>query len=87
MALMEAGEFAEPSGRIVNANVGTITCRCTRTSRRSTSKCSTKRTCLRIPLGAKGIGEIGITAALCNAVHDATGRRIRSLPLTPDELI
>jgi xanthine dehydrogenase YagR molybdenum-binding subunit len=42
------------------------------------------------PLGARGIGEIGITgvpAALANAVHHATGRRIRDLPITLDKLI
>jgi xanthine dehydrogenase YagR molybdenum-binding subunit len=42
------------------------------------------------PLGAKGIGEIGITgvaAAVANAVYHATGRRIRSLPVTLDKLL
>ena len=42
------------------------------------------------PLGAKGIGEIGITgvaAALANAVYHATGRRVRDLPITLDKLI
>jgi len=42
------------------------------------------------PLGARGIGEIGITgvpAALCNAVYHATGRRIRELPITLDKLL
>jgi xanthine dehydrogenase YagR molybdenum-binding subunit len=42
------------------------------------------------PLGAKGIGEIGITGvagALSNAVFHATGRRIRDLPITLDKLI
>jgi xanthine dehydrogenase YagR molybdenum-binding subunit len=42
------------------------------------------------PLGAKGIGEIGITgtaAAVANAVHNATGRRVRDLPITPDRLL
>ncbi|QWZ09208.1 xanthine dehydrogenase family protein molybdopterin-binding subunit [Nocardioides panacis] len=42
------------------------------------------------PLGAKGIGEIGITgtaAAVASAVHNATGRRIRDLPITPDKLL
>ena len=41
-------------------------------------------------LGAKGVGEIGITgvaAAIANAVHHATGKRIRDLPITPDKLI
>jgi xanthine dehydrogenase YagR molybdenum-binding subunit len=42
------------------------------------------------PLGARGIGEIGITgvtAALANAVYHATGKRIRDLPITLDKLI
>ena len=42
------------------------------------------------PLGVKGIGEIGITgvaAAVANAVHHATGRRVRDLPLTLDKLL
>jgi xanthine dehydrogenase YagR molybdenum-binding subunit len=42
------------------------------------------------PLGIRGIGEIGITgvpAALANAIHHATGRRIRDLPITLDKLL
>jgi xanthine dehydrogenase YagR molybdenum-binding subunit len=42
------------------------------------------------PMGSKGIGEIGIVgtaAAIGNAVHDATGRRFRRLPLTPDRVL
>lgn len=41
-------------------------------------------------IGARGIGEIGITgvaAAVANAVFNATGKRLRDLPLTPDKLI
>jgi CO/xanthine dehydrogenase Mo-binding subunit len=41
------------------------------------------------PLGIKGIGEIGVvgvSAAIANAVYHATGRRIRSLPITVEDL-
>ncbi|WP_164018057.1 xanthine dehydrogenase family protein molybdopterin-binding subunit [Pyxidicoccus trucidator] len=42
------------------------------------------------PLGAKGLGEIGIVgvaAAIANAVFHATGKRVRSLPITLDKLL
>ncbi|QIP87992.1 xanthine dehydrogenase family protein molybdopterin-binding subunit [Streptomyces sp. Tu 2975] len=42
------------------------------------------------PMGSKGIGEIGIVgtaAAVANAVHHATGVRLRELPLTPDKML
>jgi xanthine dehydrogenase YagR molybdenum-binding subunit len=42
------------------------------------------------PLGAHGVGELGITgaaAAIANAVFHATGRRIRDLPITLDKLL
>jgi xanthine dehydrogenase YagR molybdenum-binding subunit len=45
---------------------------------------------LHSPLGAHGIGEIGITgaaAAIANAVYHATGKRIRTLPITLDKLM
>jgi xanthine dehydrogenase YagR molybdenum-binding subunit len=38
----------------------------------------------------KGLGEIGIVggaAAIANAVYNATGKRIRELPITPDKLL
>ncbi|WP_428327449.1 xanthine dehydrogenase family protein molybdopterin-binding subunit [Mucilaginibacter sp.] len=41
-------------------------------------------------LGAKGMGEIaliGMAAAVANAVYNATGKRVRELPITPDKLI
>ncbi len=42
------------------------------------------------PLGGHGIGEIGITgvaAAIANAICNATGKRIRSLPITLDKVV
>ncbi|GAB2605936.1 xanthine dehydrogenase family protein molybdopterin-binding subunit [Streptomyces capparidis] len=42
------------------------------------------------PMGAKGIGELGVVgtaAAVANAVHHATGVRVRDLPVHPDLLL
>jgi CO/xanthine dehydrogenase Mo-binding subunit len=42
------------------------------------------------PVGVKGVGEVGlvgVAAAVANAVHHATGVRIRSLPITLDKLL
>ena len=42
------------------------------------------------PLGAKGVGEIGIvgvSAAIANAIFHATGKRLREFPITPDKVI
>jgi xanthine dehydrogenase YagR molybdenum-binding subunit len=42
------------------------------------------------PMGSKGIGEIGIVgtaAAIANAVHHATGIRVRDLPIHLEDLL
>ena len=44
----------------------------------------------QMPLGAHGVGELGITgaaAAIANAVFNATGKRLRHLPITLDDLL
>jgi xanthine dehydrogenase YagR molybdenum-binding subunit len=41
-------------------------------------------------IGAKGVGEIGlvgVAAAVSNAIFHATGRRVRSTPMTPDKVM
>ena len=40
-------------------------------------------------MGSKGFGEVGLlgsAAAIANAVFNATGKRITSLPITPEKL-
>ncbi|OFX02861.1 MAG: xanthine dehydrogenase [Alphaproteobacteria bacterium RIFCSPHIGHO2_12_FULL_66_14] len=42
------------------------------------------------PMKAKGVGELGIcgvTAAVANAIHNATGVRVRDYPITLDKLL
>jgi xanthine dehydrogenase YagR molybdenum-binding subunit len=42
------------------------------------------------PMKAKGVGELGISgvaAAIANAVHNATGARVREYPITLDKLL
>ena len=42
------------------------------------------------PYGVRGVGEVGIVPpipALANAIHDATGARIRELPMSPPRVL
>ena len=42
------------------------------------------------PFGAKSVGEIGIDtppAVICNAVYNAVGVRINTLPITPEKIL
>lgn len=41
-------------------------------------------------MGSKGLGEVGIigcAAAISNAIYNATGKRLRDLPITPDKVL
>jgi xanthine dehydrogenase molybdenum-binding subunit len=42
------------------------------------------------PFGAKGVGEpgmVGVAPAIANAIYDATGVRIKDLPITPEKVL
>jgi xanthine dehydrogenase YagR molybdenum-binding subunit len=42
------------------------------------------------PMKAKGVGELGlcgVSAAVANAIYNATGTRVREYPITLDKLL
>ena len=89
LALTEESLFDERSGRIMNATLADYHI----PSHLDVPEIDVMWTGIpdpRSPLGARGIGEIGITgvaAAVANAIFNATGRRIRTLPITLDKLL
>jgi len=90
MALMENTVFDPVRGRIVNANLAEYHVPVNRDVPMIDVITVEEDDPHVNEIGAKGIGEIGVTgatAAIVNAVYHATGRRIRELPVTPDKLI
>ncbi|MYZ50508.1 molybdopterin cofactor-binding domain-containing protein, partial [Propylenella binzhouense] len=90
MALFEEAEWDERLGRVMNANLAEYL----------VPVCADIVALEAIllpgddrnfnPLGVKGLGEIaicGVAPAIVSAVHHATGRRVRSLPITPEKLL
>jgi xanthine dehydrogenase YagR molybdenum-binding subunit len=89
MALSEQTLFDERTGRIVNASLADYHVPVHLDVPEIEILC-TDIPDVHAPLGAHGIGEIGVTgaaAAIANAVYHATGRRIRELPITVDKLL
>lgn len=90
MALLEEAHFDERLGRLTNASlsdylvpvcadVGALEAFFVENDDRVFS-----------PLGVKGLAEValcGVSAAIANAVFDATGLRIRELPITPEKIV
>ncbi|WP_428493333.1 xanthine dehydrogenase family protein molybdopterin-binding subunit [Rhodopila sp.] len=89
LALTEETQFDERSGRIMNPSLAEYHVPA-HLDVPHIDIIWTGRPDPHAPLGAHGIGEIGITgvaAAVANAIHNATGRRIRDLPITLDKLL
>jgi len=89
-ALFEGSLLDDTYGRFVNNNLGEYHVPVSRDIG------EIDVTCLDIPdtrfnsLGARGLGEIGVTgtpAAVANAIYNATGKRIRDYPITPDKIM
>jgi xanthine dehydrogenase YagR molybdenum-binding subunit len=90
MALMEATEYDLRYGRPVNANLAEYHVPVNADIGIIDIAVVPEIDAHINPLGAKGIGEIGITgvaAAIANAVYHATGKRVRDLPITLDKVL
>jgi xanthine dehydrogenase YagR molybdenum-binding subunit len=89
LALMEETEFDERTGRIMNPSLAEYHV----PVHMDVPRIEVMWTDIPdpyAPAGARGIGEIGITgvaAAIANAIYNATGRRVRDLPITLDKLL
>jgi len=90
MALMEGTVADETTGRIVNPNPAEYHAAVHADTPEFDIDFINEPDPHMPDLGARGIGEIGIVgapAAVANAVFNATGKRVRDLPITPDKLI
>ena len=89
LALMEETQFDERTGRIMNPSLAEYHV----PVHMDVPEIDVMWTDIpdpHTPMGAHGIGEIGITgtgAAVANAIFNATGKRIRDLPITLDKLL
>ena len=89
LALMEETQFDERSGRIMNPSLAEYHVP-VHLDVPEIEVIWTDIADPHTPMGAHGVGEIGITgvaAAVANAIYNATGKRIRDLPITLDKLI
>ena len=89
LALMEEALFDERSGRIMNPSLAEYHVP-VHLDVPEIDVIWTDEPDPRAPMGARGVGEIGITrvgAAVANAVFNATGKRMRNLPITLDKLM
>ena len=89
LALMEETQFDERNGRIMNPSLAEYHV----PVHMDVPEIEVMWTDIpdpHTPMGAHGIGEIGITgvgAAVANAIYNATGKRVRDLPITLDKLL
>ncbi len=90
MALMEQTILDQTSGRVVTNNLADYLVPVNADIQEIDVRFIEKPDPYISPIGARGLGEIGITgaaAAIANAVYNATGKRIRELPITLDKLL
>ena len=89
-ALTEEGVIDHRYGKYVNANLGDYHVATNADVPKVEVIFIDKKDPVTNPMGTKGIGEVGmvgVAAAVVNAIFNATGIRVRDLPVTPDKLI
>ena len=87
MALLEATVRDHRDGRIVNANMADYLVPVNADVPDLDAQFTDVPDPATGPIGVKGLGElviVGVPAAIANAVYNATGRRVRHLPITLD---
>ncbi|RAR49309.1 xanthine dehydrogenase molybdenum binding subunit apoprotein [Paraburkholderia unamae] len=90
MALHEHAQFDHTLGRIMNHNLAEYHVPVNRDIGEIDVLFVDEHDEVVNPLGAKGVGEIGVVgvaAAVANAIYNATGKRVRELPITLDKLL
>jgi len=90
MALMEGGVIDHRFGKYVNSNLAEYHVATNADVPQIDVLFIDKKDPVVNPMGSKGIGEVaivGFAAAVANAVFNATGKRVRELPITPDKLV
>ena len=88
LALMEETQFDERTGRVINASLADYHVP-VHFDVPEIDIIWNDEADPHTPMGARGVGEIGITgvgAAVANAVFNATGKRVRDLPITLDKV-
>jgi xanthine dehydrogenase YagR molybdenum-binding subunit len=90
MALLEETRIDPRMGRIVNANIADYLMPVNADIRNIDAMLIEEVDAHINPIGAKGLGElpiIGVAAAIANAVYNATGVRVRELPIKAEKII
>jgi xanthine dehydrogenase YagR molybdenum-binding subunit len=89
-ALLEEGRLEPDTGRYANGNMAAYLVPVNTDTPAFDIQFLDYPDTLLSSLGARGIGELGIVgaaAAVANAVYNATGKRVRDLPITLDKLL
>jgi xanthine dehydrogenase YagR molybdenum-binding subunit len=90
MALLEHGEIDHRDGRLVNANLSDYLVPVNADVLALDAAFLPAEDTIAGPIGVKGLGEVvmvGVPGAIANAVFNATGKRIRDLPITIEKLL